>query len=86
MLLKYGIVYVSKTLDIEVRKLENILCVIPSFAALAIKHMLENKIKKGIIWLTKGSGKTTLAYITRTFLKPTPKLREELHNFSSLTV
>lgn len=70
MLLRYGIAYVSKTLDTGATKLEKHIMRYPQFfATLAIRDMLENGGKKGIIWHTQGSGKTALAYYNTHFLK-----------------
>lgn len=58
MLIKYSIAFVNSESGLE----KHIMRYPQFFATRAISQMLENKIKKGIIWHTQGSGKTALAY------------------------
>lgn len=66
-LLRYGIAYVDKQIELPsgeiVTKLEkHIMRYQQLFAAFAIREKLEVGIKSGIIWHTQGSGKTALAF------------------------
>ena len=66
-LLRYGIAYVEKKIDLEdgtqgTELQKHIMRYQQLFASLAIRKKLEKGIKSGIIWHTQGSGKTALAY------------------------
>lgn len=66
-LLRYGIAYVDRAVELEdgtkTTKLEkHIMRYQQLFASLAIRKKLENGVKSGIIWHTQGSGKTALSY------------------------
>ncbi len=66
-LLRYGIAYVDRVIELEdgtkTTKLEkHIMRYQQLFASLAIRKKLESGIKSGIIWHTQGSGKTALSY------------------------
>lgn len=66
-ILRYGIAYVDRTIELEdgtqTKRLEkHIMRYQQLFASLAIRHKLECGVKSGIIWHTQGSGKTALAY------------------------
>lgn len=66
-LLRYGIAYVDKEVDLEDgtkgRKLEkHIMRYQQLFASLAIRSKIDAGVKGGIIWHTQGSGKTALAF------------------------
>lgn len=66
-LLRYGIAYVDKKVELEdgtkSTKLEkHIMRYQQLFASLAIRRRLDAGVKSGIIWHTQGSGKTALAY------------------------
>lgn len=66
-ILRYGITYVDRTIELEdgtqTKRLEkHIMRYQQLFASLAIRHKLEFGVKSGIIWHTQGSGKTALAY------------------------
>jgi type I restriction enzyme R subunit len=69
IILEYGIAYVN-TVNNLVSTIEKHIMRYPQlFATLAIEKKLNNKIKKGIIWHTQGSGKTALAYFNVHYLK-----------------
>ena len=66
-LLRYGIAYVEKKIDLEdgtqgTELQKHIMRYQQLFASLAIRKKLDLGIKSGIIWHTQGSGKTALAY------------------------
>lgn len=66
-ILRYGIAYVDRTIELEdgtqTKRLEkHIMRYQQLFASLAIQHKLDCGVKSGIIWHTQGSGKTALAY------------------------
>ncbi len=66
-LLRYGIAYVNKTIELEdgtktTRLEKHIMRYQQLFASLSIRKKLDSGIKSGIIWHTQGSGKTALAY------------------------
>jgi type I restriction enzyme R subunit len=66
-LLRYGIAYVDKKVELEdgttsTQLQKHIMRYQQLFASLAIKAKLNAGIKSGIIWHTQGSGKTALAY------------------------
>lgn len=66
-LLRYGIAYVEKKIDLEdgtqgTELQKHIMRYQQLFASLAIRKTLDKGIKSGIIWHTQGSGKTALAY------------------------
>ena len=68
-ILRYGFAYVEtlqtggfSTIQKHIMRYQQI------FAELAIKKMLDNKIKRGVIWHTQGSGKTALAFHSVRFL------------------
>lgn len=66
-ILRYGIAYVDRTIELEdgtqTKRLEkHIMRYQQLFASLAIRHKLDCGVKSGIIWHTQGSGKTALAY------------------------
>lgn len=66
-LLRYGIAYVDKTVELEdgtqSKRLEkHIMRYQQLFASLAIRRKLNAGVKSGIIWHTQGSGKTALAF------------------------
>ena len=66
-ILKYGIVYVhaQKKLDdgsVTVELQKHIMRYQQLFASFAVTKTLDNRIKKGVIWHTQGSGKTALSY------------------------
>lgn len=66
-LLRYGIAYVEKKIDLEdgtqgTELQKHIMRYQQLFASLAIRKTLDNGTKSGIIWHTQGSGKTALAY------------------------
>jgi len=57
-ILRYGIAYVEETKGLE----KHIMRYPQIFATKAIQKKLNEGIRKGIIWHTQGSGKTSLAY------------------------
>lgn len=66
-LLRYGIAYVEKKVDLEDRThgtelQKHIMRYQQLFASQAIRKTLDKGIKSGIIWHTQGSGKTALSY------------------------
>ncbi|MCH5302919.1 MAG: type I restriction endonuclease subunit R [Prevotella sp.] len=66
-LLRYGIAYVEKKIDLEdgtqgTELQKHIMRYQQLFASLAIRKKLDEGVKSGIIWHTQGSGKTALAY------------------------
>ena len=66
-LLRYGIAYVEKKIDLEdgtqgMELQKHVMRYQQLFASLAIRTKLDKGIKSGIIWHTQGSGKTALAY------------------------
>ncbi|MBP5380493.1 MAG: type I restriction endonuclease subunit R [Bacteroidaceae bacterium] len=66
-LLRYGIAYVEKKIDLEdgtqgTELQKHIMRYQQLFASYAIRKTLDNGVKSGIIWHTQGSGKTALAY------------------------
>lgn len=66
-LLRYGIAYVDKKIEMEdgstITRLEkHIMRYQQLFATLAIRRKLDAGVKSGIIWHTQGSGKTALAF------------------------
>lgn len=66
LLLKYGIAYVKqpgKNVEKHVIRYPQL------FAMLALKEQLDNGLKKGVIWHTQGSGKTSLAFFMNQYLR-----------------
>lgn len=63
-ILQYALTYVSETDGLQ----KHIMRYPQLFATKALKHKLNNGIKKGIIWHTQGSGKTALAYYNVRYL------------------
>lgn len=66
-LLRYGIAYVEKKIDLEdgtqgTELQKHIMRYQQLFASLAIRKTLDKGVKSGIIWHTQGSGKTALSY------------------------
>lgn len=66
-LLRYGIAYVERRVELEdgtqgTTLQKHIMRYQQLFASYAIRHTLDNAKKSGIIWHTQGSGKTALAY------------------------
>lgn len=66
-LLRYGIAYVDKKIELEdgsttTRLEKHIMRYQQFFATLAIRRKLDAGVKSGIIWHTQGSGKTALAF------------------------
>lgn len=66
-LLRYGIAYVERRVELEdgtqgTTLQKHIMRYQQMFASYAIRHTLDNAKKSGIIWHTQGSGKTALAY------------------------
>ena len=66
-LIRYGFVYVERTVELEngektTELQKHIMRYQQMFASLAIRCALDKQIKSGIIWHTQGSGKTALAY------------------------
>lgn len=66
-LLRYGIAYVERKVELEdgtqgTTLQKHIMRYQQMFASYAIRRTLNNGIKSGIIWHTQGSGKTALAY------------------------
>lgn len=66
-LLRYGIAYVDKKIELEdgsttTRLEKHIMRYQQLFATLAIRRKLDANVKSGIIWHTQGSGKTALAF------------------------
>ncbi|MCR5360660.1 MAG: HsdR family type I site-specific deoxyribonuclease [Bacteroidales bacterium] len=66
-LLRYGIAYVEKKVDLEdgtqgTVLQKHIMRYQQLFASYAIRRTLDKGVKSGIIWHTQGSGKTALAY------------------------
>lgn len=66
-LLRYGIAYVERRVELEdgtqgTTLQKHIMRYQQMFASYAIRHTLDNGKKGGIIWHTQGSGKTALAY------------------------
>lgn len=62
-LLRYGIAYVEKKIDLEdgtqgTELQKHIMRYQQLFASLAIRKTLDKGVKSGIIWHTQGSGKT----------------------------
>lgn len=70
-ILKYGLVYVdvkgNKNGEPTIQK--HIMRYPQFFATKAIKKVLRNGVKKGVIWHTQGSGKTALTYHNIRYLK-----------------
>ncbi len=64
MFLKYGITYVQSDKGLE----KHIMRYPQLFATRAIERKLNDDVKKGIIWHTQGSGKTSLAYFNVRYL------------------
>jgi type I restriction enzyme R subunit len=64
MFLKYGITYVKSDKGLE----KHIMRYPQLFATRAIERKLNDDVKKGIIWHTQGSGKTSLAYFNVRYL------------------
>lgn len=64
-ILRYALVYVK-----EDRKAiqKHIMRYPQMFATFAIKHSLDNGVKKGVVWHTQGSGKTALTFYNVRFL------------------
>lgn len=68
--LRYGIVYVAeKGKDGLVQLQKHVMRYPQYFATQAIKKMIANGGKKGVIWHTQGSGKTALTYFNNAVLK-----------------
>lgn len=85
MILKYGIAYVN-TVNDSVTKIEKHVMRYPQlFATLAIENKLNNKIKRGIIWHTQGSGKTALAYFNVDYLKDYYQKKDIIAKFYFVT-
>ncbi len=63
-LLQYAITYVDEANGLE----KHIMRYPQVFATMAIKQILNDGVKKGIIWHTQGSGKTALAYFNVRYL------------------
>ncbi len=66
-LLRYGIAYVERKVELEdgtqgTTLQKHIMRYQQMFASYAIRRTLEKGVKSGIIWHTQGSGKTALAY------------------------
>ena len=66
-LLRYGIAYVERKIDLEdgtqgTEMEKHVMRYQQLFASLAIRHTLDKGVKSGIIWHTQGSGKTALSY------------------------
>lgn len=66
-ILRYGIAYVDRIIELEdgsksTQLEKHIMRYQQLFASLSILKKLDNGVKSGIIWHTQGSGKTTLAY------------------------
>lgn len=66
-MLRYGIAFVEKKVDLEdgtqgSELQKHIMRYQQFFASLSIRKTLDKNIKSGIIWHTQGSGKTALAY------------------------
>ena len=66
-LLRYGIAYIEKKVDLEdgtqgTVLQKHIMRYQQLFASYAIRRTLDKGVKSGIIWHTQGSGKTALAY------------------------
>lgn len=66
MILRYGIVYVNSGTSLNQR---HIVRYPQLFAMLNIKDMLDEGIKKGVLWHTQGSGKTALAYFSSRYIR-----------------
>lgn len=64
-LLKYGFAYVQNDNNYE----KHILRYPQLFAVKAIEKTFEEKINKGVIWHTQGSGKTALSYYSTRYFK-----------------
>lgn len=64
--IRYGIVYVNSMRD-GLNK--HIIRYPQFFALLSLKEKLEDGLKRGIIWHTQGSGKTSLAYFATNVLR-----------------
>lgn len=66
-ILRYGIAYVDRIIELEdgsksTQLEKHIMRYQQLFASLSILKKLDNGVKSGIIWHTQGSGKTALAY------------------------
>ncbi len=66
-LLRYGIAYVERKVELEdgtqgTTLQKHIMRYQQMFASYAIRRTLERGVKSGIVWHTQGSGKTALAY------------------------
>lgn len=84
-ILKYGIAYVN-TVENLVSKIEKHIMRYPQlFATLAIEKKLDNKVKKGIIWHTQGSGKTALAYFNTYYLRDYYQKKDIIAKFYFIT-
>jgi type I restriction enzyme R subunit len=84
-ILKYGIAYVN-TVENLVSKIEKHIMRYPQlFATLAIEKKLDNKVKKGIIWHTQGSGKTALAYFNTYYLRDFYQKKDIIAKFYFIT-
>lgn len=69
-ILKYGIVYVTKTNQQGISQIQKHIMRYPQlFATFAIEKKLNEGADKGIIWHTQGSGKTALAYFNFRYLR-----------------
>lgn len=66
MILRYGIVYVNKGTMLNQK---HIVRYPQLFAMLSMKDMLDNNIKRGVLWHTQGSGKTALAYFSSRYIR-----------------
>lgn len=66
MILRYGIVYVNSGINLNQK---HIVRYPQLFAMLNIKDMLDENIKKGVLWHTQGSGKTALAYFSSRYIR-----------------
>ena len=68
--LRYGIVYVNEAgKDGSVQIQKHVMRYPQYFATQAIKDMIENGGKKGVVWHTQGSGKTALTYFNNAVLR-----------------
>ena len=81
-ILKYGMVYVTKTNEQGVSQIQKHIMRYPQlFATFAIEERLNNGIDRGIIWHTQGSGKTALAYFNFRYLRDYYQKRGKVAKF-----
>ena len=68
-ILRYGFAYVKDSHDGGITTIQkHVMRYQQIFAEFKIRKMLDEGIKRGVIWHTQGSGKTALAYHSVKFL------------------